>query len=104
MLGDELSMMSLGLSAHASVGNGKPSGFGFVSKQNVSSVVELEPSPNSLGQTPHMFRWLLVKPMSQGTFCLLVSSPCGQVVSELSLESRENVVERQCVGTQMHPS
>jgi len=49
MLGVVFSVSGVLLSVESTVTNVEPSSFGFVSQQNVSTVVPLEPSPKLLG-------------------------------------------------------
>lgn len=104
VLWDELSRWELSLSASSSLWNVEPSSLSFVSKQDIFTVVELKPSPDSLTEHPNITGWLFMKPVGKRTFSFLWSSPGQQALSELSLESWEYIIELEGVCTQVNPS
>lgn len=80
-----------------------PSSLGFISIQNIGTVVPLEPSPHLLRKHPSRFMVRsLMKPMIIWAFPIL--SPCVDMSWEFTFKSWNNVVELKSVGRKMNPT
>jgi len=103
MLRGELSLASVALDIETSVGNVVPPSLGFVSEHHVLAIVELHPSPHSVGQleTGGALGGLM-KPMVQRG--LEVISKSGDMAGELAREARNNSVEGKGVSGEVDPS
>lgn len=87
----------------ATVGHVVPAGLGLVREHGVGTVVPLEPSPHLVRQVPDgLFIGTLVQPMVVRALPLV--SPGVKVAGELALKSRNDVVELESVGREVHPS
>ena len=94
-------MPSVLFNIEATVWNVIPSGLRFIGKENMGTVVPLEPSPQSLGEHPSFFVVTLVEPMVVWAF---VGTKGVEISWELSLEAWNDIVEWESVGGQMYPS
>jgi len=80
----------------ASVGHVLPAGLALVGVEHVGTVVPSEPSPNALGQVPHLIMGLLVKPMSHGA--VEIVSMGEDLFGEFVVQTGEHIIEGQSVG------
>ena len=85
----------------ASVWKEVPACLGLVSEEDVGSVVPSEPSGDFVAQVEDLIGGLFVQPMVHGR--IEVVSEGGDLLWEFPLKPRENIVELQRVGVQVHP-
>jgi hypothetical protein len=85
------------------VWNGIPASLGFVSVENVSSVMPLKPSPHLVGKHPsRLVVWALMQPMIMRALPIL--SPSVDVPWEFAFKSWNNVVELKSVSCKVDPA
>ena len=103
VFGVELAMSRVRLGVDASVWNVIPSSLGLISEQDVATVVPFEPSPHLLRERPNvMVVWPFMKPVAE--WPLKIASMRIDMLTKLTLESWDHVVELESVRRQMDPS
>ena len=98
-----LSVSCVLLNVEPSIRKVVPSSLRFISKKYVSSIVPFKPSPDSVRKLPcGIAVWSFVEPVILWSF--EVVTPGSDVLGELSLESGNDIIERQGVSREVHPS